>query len=80
MSINQNVLIEKKLKKIASVKTTSLMSSCVSVFKALGQCGGTRLGYTESKIKSSTPYLAPNKVFRLTFILKHFRQLAKFLQ
>ena len=52
------------------------MSSCFSVFGALGQCGGTRpkystpnwLGYTESKAKSSTQHLAPNEVFRLTFI------------
>ena len=52
------------------------MSSCFRVFGALGQFGGTgpkystpnRLGYTESKAKSSTPHLAPNEVFTITFI------------
>ena len=26
------------------------------------------LGYTESKAKSSTPHMAPNEVFRLSFL------------
>ena len=43
------------------------------VFGALGQFGGTGpkyngLGYTENKTESSIPHLAPNEVFRLTFI------------
>ena len=52
------------------------MSSCFRLLEALGQFGETGpkystpngLGYTESKAKSLTPHLAPNKVFKLTFI------------
>ena len=52
------------------------MSSCFSIFGALGQCGETGpkhstpngLVYSESRVKSSTPHLAPNEVFRITFI------------
>ena len=47
-----------------------------TIIRALGQFGGTGPKYsttngpryTESKAKSSTPYLAPNGVFRLIFI------------
>ena len=53
MSIKQN-----KLKKISRVKTISQMSLCFSVFGAL----------CHVKTKSSTPHLASNEVFRLTFI------------
>ena len=52
------------------------MISCCSLLGVLSQCEGTGpkyctpngLGYTESKTKSSIPYLAPNGVFMLTFI------------
>ena len=52
------------------------MSSCFRVFGSLDQFGGTGpknstgngLGYTESKVKSSTSHLPPNEVFRLIFI------------
>ena len=58
------------------VKTIWQMSSCFRVFRALGQFGETvpkystpnRLGYTESKAKSSIPHLAPSEVFRIIFI------------
>ena len=71
MSINKS-----QFKKISSVKTISEMTSRFIVFEALGQYGRTGpkystpngLGYTKSMAKSSTPHLAPNEVFRLTFI------------